>query len=120
MIEAGTKDAALEKAELLDEVVRFKRKFYRCSWAKYEKAKIGEISLMPPECSFKALYDDYKHMQNMIFGPKPPFEEILKAISALEKELRLCCKNLTTECAEAPVADTEPKFGGKGVGSRWE
>lgn len=88
MIEAGTKDAALEKAELLDEVVRFKRKFYRCSWAKYEKAKIGEISLMPPECSFKALYDDYKHMQNMIFGSKPPFEEILAAIASLELELR--------------------------------
>lgn len=35
----------------------------------------------------KALCDDYKHMQNMIFGPKPPFEEILNAIGALEREL---------------------------------
>lgn len=87
MIKAGTKDAALGKAELLDEVVRFKRKFYRCSWAKYEKATRSEISLMPPECSRKALYDDYKHMQNMIFGPKPPFEEILDAVDALEREL---------------------------------
>lgn len=59
------------------------------TWAKYEKATMREISLMPPECSRKALCDDYKHMQNMIFGPKPPFEEMLKAIGALELEMRL-------------------------------
>ena len=38
MIRAGTKDAALGKIGLLDEVVAFKRKFYRCSWARYELA----------------------------------------------------------------------------------
>lgn len=89
MIETGTKDKALKKTALLEEVVRFKRKFYRCSWAKYERAKMGEISLLPPKCSMKALYEDYRHMQNMIFGPKPPFEEVLAAIGALEEELRI-------------------------------
>lgn len=92
MIKAGVKDEALKKAKLLDEVVAFKRKFYRCTWAKYEEAMLGKISLMPPECSRKMLFDDYKHMQNMIFGPKPPFEEILSAISALEQELHIAVR----------------------------
>ena len=42
MIQAGTKDAALKKLDLLDEVVSFKRKFYRCSWARYEQANAEE------------------------------------------------------------------------------
>ena len=87
MIQAGTKDAALGKIGLLDEVVAFKRKFYRCSWAHYERATRGEIQLMPPEHSIKALTDDYRHMQNMIFGDKPSFEEILDCIGKLEAEI---------------------------------
>ena len=88
MIQAGTKDAALGKIGLLDEVVAFKRKFYRCSWARYELATRKEIRLMPPEHALAALRNDYAHMQSMIFGPKPPFEEILTSIQALEKEVR--------------------------------
>lgn len=70
-----------------DEVVSFKRKFYRCSWAHYERATRGEIQLMPPEHSIKVLTDDYRHMQNMIFGDKPSFEEILDCIGKLEAEI---------------------------------
>ena len=42
---------------------------------------------MPPEHSMKALADDYRHMQNMIFGEKPPFDEIISSIQALESEI---------------------------------
>jgi len=87
MIEAGTKDQALKKSDLLDEVVAFKRKFYRCTWARYEQATRKEIRLVPPEHALPVLKEDYRHMQNMIFGPKPPFEEILSAILALETEI---------------------------------
>ena len=87
MIRAGTKDAALKKLDLLDEVVSFKRKFYRCSWARYEQATSKEIRLMPPEHALSDLKEDYRHMQNMIFGPRPPFEDILAAIQELEVEI---------------------------------
>ena len=90
MIQAGTKDAALEKLDLLDEVVSFKRKFYRCSWARYEQATSKEICLLPPEHALSGLKEDYRHMQNMIFGPKPPFEDILAAIQGLEVEIHNC------------------------------
>ena len=87
MMRQGTKDSALMNPDLLDEVVAFKRKFYRCSWAHYERATRGEIQLMPPEHSIKVLTDDYRHMQNMIFGDKPAFEEILYSIGKLEAEI---------------------------------
>ena len=87
MVKEGTKDAALRNPDLLDEVVAFKRKFYRCTWARYEQATRGEIRLMPPERSMKTLADDYRHMQNMIFGEKPPFDEIISSIQALESEI---------------------------------
>lgn len=87
MVQQGTRDVALARPELLDEVVDFKRKFYRCAWARYELATRKEIRLMPPEDSVRVLREDYRHMQNMIFGDKPPFDEILAAMQALEDEI---------------------------------
>ena len=34
-----------------------------------------------------ALETDYRHMQNMIFGPRPPFSEILETVCGLEREI---------------------------------
>lgn len=88
MCRAGTKDAALARLPLLAEVVAFKRKFYRCAWARYEEATPQSIRLVPPESAWPALESDYSHMQNMIFGPRPAFREILAVLKALEEELR--------------------------------
>ncbi len=84
MCKAGMMGAALEQIELLDAVVGFKRKFYRCAWAKYELATPEEIRLMPPSQAIRGLEADYSHMTNMIFGPKPPFAEILDTVEKLE------------------------------------
>lgn len=42
---------------------------------------------MPPEHALAALEADYRHMQNMIFGPRPPFSEILDTVRVLEAEV---------------------------------
>lgn len=42
---------------------------------------------MPPEHARAALEADYRHMQNMIFGPHPPFSEILNVVRDLEREI---------------------------------
>lgn len=89
MMNSPVKDAALINTVLLNKVVEFKEKFYRCPWAKYEDAKIGTMKLMPPERNMQTLKDDYEHMQNMIFGNKPEFEMILKRIKQLENEINL-------------------------------
>lgn len=87
MMNSQVKDAALNNIELLKKVVEFKEKFYRCPWAKYENAKIGTMKLMPSERNMQALKDDYEHMQNMIFGEKPKFNEMMKSIEKLEEEI---------------------------------
>lgn len=87
MADSNVKTAAFADIDLLNRVVKFKEKFYRCQWAKYEDAKVGTMKLMPPERNLAVLKDDYEHMQNMLFGNKPTFEDILGGIKKLEREI---------------------------------
>lgn len=87
MSNSFVKKNAFENLELLEKVVAFKEKFYRCPWAKYEDAKIGTMKLMPPERNMQSLRDDYEHMQNMIYGEKIEFDMILSGIEELENEM---------------------------------
>lgn len=87
MMSSPVKDHALEDEELLERVVAFKEKFYRCPWARYDLAKRETMRLMPPEHNVNKLREDYAHMQNMIFGEKPTFETIMDAIFALDNEI---------------------------------
>lgn len=87
MAKLPVKDNALKDKDLLKRVAEFKDKFYRCPWAHYEFARCGTMKLMPPEHNLSALYADYEHMLNMIFGNKPSFDEILQSIKKLEEEI---------------------------------
>lgn len=87
MMQSPVKDNALQDNDLLERVVRFKDKFYRCPWARYDLAKRGTMKLLPPEYNITKLRSDYEHMQNMLFGEKPSFEEIINGIADLEKEI---------------------------------
>ena len=48
MAKSDVKEKALADLVLLEDVVEFKRRFYRCNWAKYEDAKPGTLKLLPP------------------------------------------------------------------------
>ncbi len=87
MANAPVKVVAFLNTELLEKVVAFKEKFYRCPWAKYEDAKIGTMKLLPPKQNLQVLKNDYEHMQNMIFGEKISFDIILEGIEKLEREI---------------------------------
>ena len=89
MMQTEVKDNALADNDLLTRVVEFKDKFYRCPWARYDLAKRGSMRLMPPDYNLDKLRDDYEHMQNMLFGEKPSFEEIMDGIAKLEAEINL-------------------------------
>lgn len=83
---AGTvvEKEALADLDLLNEVVAFKKKFYRCQWAQYDNAKPGTFKLSPPIYNLKDLEKDYRSMQSMLFGKKPSFAEILTKVRNLE------------------------------------
>lgn len=87
MAGSDVKEKALADKELLKKVVSFKEKFYRCPWAKYEDAKVGSMKLLPPSYNITELENDYEHMQNMIFGNKPTFAQMMNAIEQLEREI---------------------------------
>ena len=87
MAKSVVKDNALHQPELLKEVAVFKQKFYPRGWAHYDQARMGTLKLNPAEHSIKRLEADYSKMKNMIYGDRPSFEEILKEIETLEKEI---------------------------------
>jgi hypothetical protein len=45
------------------------------------------MRLMPPDYNLDKLRDDYEHMQNMLFGEKPSFDEIMGGIAKLEADI---------------------------------
>lgn len=87
MMQTPVKDNALSNNDLLERVVKFKDKFYRCPWARYDLAKRGTMKLLPPDYNMAKLRSDYDHMQNMLFGGKPTFDEIMNAMTQLEAEI---------------------------------
>lgn len=50
-------------------------------------AERGTMKLLPPEYNITKLRSDYEHMQNMLFGEKPIFDEILNGLTELETEI---------------------------------
>lgn len=87
MAKSPVKDRALADNDMLARVVAFKDKFYRCPWARYDLAKRGTMRLLPPEYNIPKLKEDYAHMQNMIFGEKPEFKEIIRQVLELEASI---------------------------------
>lgn len=87
MMKSPVKDNALADNDLLERVVKFKNRYYRCPWARYDLAKRGTMKLLPPNYNIAKLRADYDHMQNMLFGEKPAFDEMLNALAQLENEI---------------------------------
>lgn len=81
------KEAAFAQVELLKTVVDFKMKFYPRAWAKYQEAIPGTIKLVPPEFRLDVLAEDYANMHDMLYGDIPSFEEVMKVIQNLEREI---------------------------------
>lgn len=87
MDQSLVKDAAYANLKLLARVVQFKARFYPAGNAHYDLARPGTMRLLPPEDCLSILREDYGHMQNMLFGEKPGFEEILDCVARLEQEI---------------------------------
>lgn len=83
---------ALNRLDLLQDVAKFKMRFYRSPWAKYEEAEPGTLKLLPPQHNLAGLKRDYRSMQPMLFGNIPSFDEIIKEISQLETQINELCQ----------------------------
>jgi len=87
MYKTKVKENAFLDTVLLNRVVEFKIKFYRCKWAKYEDAIIGTIKLVPDKQYIPELQEDYTRMCNMMYGDIPEYIEVMEVIQKLEFEI---------------------------------
>ena len=73
--------------KLLEDVVRFKDKFYYSASAKYDLAKPGTFNLVPDQSAIKLLIRDYEQMREMIFGEYPDLISIIDRIKEIKDKL---------------------------------
>lgn len=78
---------ALSRIDLLNDVVEFKKRFYRSPWANYDAARPGSLRLLPPAHNRDVLKEDYRDMQAMLFGLVPAFEDIERGLANLEQRV---------------------------------
>lgn len=88
LLTTGLSQQALDQVSLLKDVVTFKQRFYPSGWANYEHATLAGLLLQPSGDHIAALRADYQQMQEMLFGEKPSFEDIIEALIDLEDQLR--------------------------------
>ncbi len=72
---------------LLEQVVRFKEKFYRTPWAKLADARPGTLRLAPPKGRLDELAADYASMRPMLFGSYLSIDEIVAYMLDLEETI---------------------------------
>jgi len=87
MTQSEVRSKALADLQLLDDVVEFKKRFYPRGWAEYDQAKPGTLKLIPSPRILAAMRKDYSAMQEMIFGRRPSFDEIMDGLRELEREI---------------------------------
>ncbi len=86
---------AIADLSLLDDVVKFKQRFYRSPWASYETAKPGTFRLMPPESGTESLRKDYAAMRPMFFSDPPAWDHILDGLKLLEDQINAAQEKAT-------------------------
>jgi len=76
--------AAVKDIDLLLKVARHKEVFFPAAWARYADAKPGTLRIVPPDARLTELEQDYRKMQEMIFGEPPAFEHLLEVLREIE------------------------------------
>jgi len=79
--------AAIKDIELLLKVAKHKEVFFPAAWARYPDAKPGKLKLVPPDARLPELEQDYRMMQEMIFGKAPEFVRLLDVLRQMEAEI---------------------------------
>ena len=79
--------AAVERADLRERVVAWKRRFFGAAWARYDLAQPDTFRLRPPRERETDLRRDYAAMRDMNPRDPMPFDDILHALGDLERRI---------------------------------
>jgi Nucleotidyl transferase AbiEii toxin, Type IV TA system len=83
----GIAERAIGDLNLLQDVVKFKQRFYPSAAAKYELAVPGTFRLVPDEKKLDQLGKDYGEMQVMFFRETPSWATITEELAVLERAI---------------------------------
>lgn len=81
------RDQIYAASSLLNEIVSFDRKFYPKPGVDYGSMSLRTLRLFPPLQRAADLERDYSQMQEMIFGERPTWSELLQFTGTLEEDL---------------------------------
>jgi hypothetical protein len=80
---------ATEDVDMADDCVRHARMFFNRADLDLASAVPGSFALTPHDGMLADLRRDYAAMSGMVFGPIPTVDEVVAAISELERRLNL-------------------------------
>lgn len=78
---------AVADRDLAVDCARHARMFFNSPDFDLERAVPGTLTLAPSDAMLEALERDYRAMSGMIMGTAPPFQEIVNAVNALERQI---------------------------------
>lgn len=87
---AGMFDKAFTEQDLFDTIVAHRQRYSKVKGVDYAQHRPNRISFLPPENMLDAWEKDYQMMQeSMIYGVKPSFSEMCKALAQLQSEINV-------------------------------
>ena len=80
---------ALERLDILESVLEYKRAFFNASYANYDACENGKVRLLPSSENLKALSKDYDRMidADMFYQKLPVFTDIIDTLQSLESKI---------------------------------
>ncbi|MEI8368265.1 MAG: nucleotidyl transferase AbiEii/AbiGii toxin family protein [Planctomycetia bacterium] len=82
-----TASLAVDRHDILERVVGWKRRFFGSGWASYDTARPGTLRLAPPEARIRDLRRDYDAMREMYLSEPASFDEVIETLTAVEQRI---------------------------------
>jgi hypothetical protein len=76
--------SALADIDLLKDVIKYKKCFFRSGYANYDACLTKNFKLIPNKTVLDELEKDYRNMRDMIYGDAADFSTIMKSLTELE------------------------------------
>ena len=84
LVTSPTVIPAIDRHDILERVVEWKRRFFGSRWASYDTAKPGTLRLVPALARLRHLRQEYGAMRDMYLGEPVPFDDVMNTLSAIE------------------------------------
>jgi hypothetical protein len=81
---------ALERQDIRDRVVEYKKKYFHSGWKNFGTAKAGTFRLVPPDHRLSDLKNDFLKMEEMFFEKPPKFSDLINQLYEIEKIVNSC------------------------------